>query len=277
MSATSAPSLARGTYSPSAPSDLRSPCPMINCLANHGYLPRDGRNIRLSEMKSALVEAGISTPLIAALSHAAYLERRQPGAGPQGSQSIPARIWDGIRNPWSIFLSRFGMRRPDQRDSMGHITLDLDQLSQHGIVEHDISLSRRDFAQGDNHSPRPDLIREILASSSDGGGTLTAQDFAELRRRRIDEQKRGNPALAYGPLQHQLGCGEIAFILNVLGDGKSVRTDYLRAFFGEERLPHREGWTRRRWWRMGLVELFVATLKVKTLVGDEVLKRNGLL
>ncbi|CAF4377053.1 unnamed protein product [Adineta steineri] len=32
-------------YQPPGPNDSRSPCPALNALANHGYLPRDGKNI----------------------------------------------------------------------------------------------------------------------------------------------------------------------------------------------------------------------------------------
>ena len=32
-------------YQAPRPGDSRSPCPALNCLANHGYLPRDGKNI----------------------------------------------------------------------------------------------------------------------------------------------------------------------------------------------------------------------------------------
>ncbi|KAF7362906.1 Cloroperoxidase [Mycena venus] len=32
-------------FIPAKSTDLRAPCPGLNTLANHGYLPRDGRNI----------------------------------------------------------------------------------------------------------------------------------------------------------------------------------------------------------------------------------------
>ncbi|KAG7387871.1 hypothetical protein PHYBOEH_008111 [Phytophthora boehmeriae] len=34
----------------------RSPCPAVNTLANHGYLPRNGRNITKSMMKAAIMD-----------------------------------------------------------------------------------------------------------------------------------------------------------------------------------------------------------------------------
>ncbi|KAL0570572.1 hypothetical protein V5O48_011391 [Marasmius crinis-equi] len=35
------------------PNDLRGPCPGLNTLANHGFLPRDGRNITVSDILDA--------------------------------------------------------------------------------------------------------------------------------------------------------------------------------------------------------------------------------
>jgi hypothetical protein len=34
------------------PDDLRSPCPALNSMANHGILPRDGRDIDLKTLGS---------------------------------------------------------------------------------------------------------------------------------------------------------------------------------------------------------------------------------
>ncbi|KMQ81480.1 hypothetical protein RF55_26199, partial [Lasius niger] len=145
------------------------------------------------------------------------------------------------------------MRRPGQTDSTGQKCLNLDQLALPDLVEHDISLSRFDHQQGDNISMQPDLVRDLLASSSDSK-TLTLADLAELRKRRIARQREVNPGLHYGPLQHRFSCAEIALILTVLGDGDRVPCDYVRAFFQEERLPIDEGWKRRQW-TLGLLEL----------------------
>ncbi|KAI3326976.1 Cloroperoxidase [Xylariaceae sp. AK1471] len=37
--------------------DSRSPCPMLNTLANHGYLPHDGRNITAQDVGTAIVQS----------------------------------------------------------------------------------------------------------------------------------------------------------------------------------------------------------------------------
>lgn len=53
-------SLQRGTYAPSTPTDLRSPCPILNAFANHGLIPRDGRNVSKSELDDTMREIGLS-------------------------------------------------------------------------------------------------------------------------------------------------------------------------------------------------------------------------
>ncbi|KAF8320694.1 Cloroperoxidase [Clavulina sp. PMI_390] len=50
------------------PGDMRSPCPAMNTLANHGYIARDGRGLTFSELVRVQTEVyNISTPLAASL------------------------------------------------------------------------------------------------------------------------------------------------------------------------------------------------------------------
>jgi hypothetical protein len=247
---------------------------MLNSLANHGYIPRDGRNVRAAELTSALREVvGVTSALSVVFSHPIFLEKKQPPSGdvsePQ-PQSCLGRVWHVVRHPFA-FIFRFAMRRPGQKDDEGKKCLNLDQLALPGVIEHDISLTRLDHQQGDNITLQPDLVQELLASSSDGGKTLTAEDLAAFRRRRIAAQKETNPGLLYGSLEHGFACSEIALFLDVFGDGKTVRCDVARAFFLEERLPIQEGWTKRQGWkRVGLVGLALTTAKVRKLVGVKV-------
>ncbi|KAG8406889.1 hypothetical protein J3459_018571 [Metarhizium acridum] len=44
------------------PDDSRSPCPMVNTLANHGYLPHNGRNLSVKHFGDAVVEALNTVP-----------------------------------------------------------------------------------------------------------------------------------------------------------------------------------------------------------------------
>lgn len=209
-----------------------------------------------------------------------------PAEAPPKPRSGWASVWYYLRHPVKLVF-RFGMRQPGQHDDgdgndIGHTNggtrgkkgkrcLDLDQLALPGVIEHDISLTRRDWAEGDNIHPQPDLIEALLASSSDGGVTLSARDLAGFRRRRIAMQREANPGLRYRELEHFFACCEIALLLGVLGDGERVRCDYVKAFFAEERLPVREGWMRRPWWRrLGLFRVVWTALKVRSMVGVKV-------
>ena len=251
--------LEKGVYRPSSATDLRGPCPVINSLANHGYIARDGRNIRAHEMKTAMRELGISTTIRTVLTYAAFLERQEkPRSG----------IWAFLRNPFAYLLGHFALRDPDQKDSEGVPCLNQDQLDQHGAVEHDVSMSRRDFAQGDNSSPQRDLIAEMLASSRDGA-TLSTQDWADFRKKRIEQQRKDNAKLEFGSAQNMMGSAEAAFIQKVFGakDGR-VPVSYAKALFEEERLPIKEGWKKRNWWLLGFIELTRQAQAVVAAVGS---------
>ena len=241
---------------------------MVNCLANHGLIPRDGRDVRLHVLRAALRELGSSYSLYGPLTKIAFLARQGPEPTAKTKKSgVFYQLWQLVCNPWAILFSRFGFRRSGQKDARGEDCIDLDQTAVHGIIEHDVSLTRLDYAQGDNTSRQARLIEDLLASSSDGGQTMTAGDFAAHRKSRIEQQRRDNPELTYGAFEHLLGCGEIALILEILGDGHKVRCDFVRAFFHEERLPIEEGWKARWWWKLGPLELIWDTLKIKRLIG----------
>ncbi|KAK9774995.1 putative Chloroperoxidase [Seiridium cardinale] len=257
---------AKGGYCPAASTDIRSPCPILNSLANHGYLPRDGRNVRVNDFTFAMKQVGLSHALGATLSNPIFIEREADGKPQQ--RSFFAKVWYYLQNPWAIVFSAFGVRSPGQKDSMGKPCLNLDQLSIPGVIEHDISLSRRDYAQGDNHTMQPDLVKALLASSSDGGKTLSAEDLIAFRQRRIEEQKVANAHLSPGAATNSIGNGEIGFILGIFGDGKKIKCDHVRAIFMEERLPVNEGWTKRTW-TMGIVELVTTAKKIGALVSGQ--------
>ena len=179
----------RGEYAPSKPTDLRSPCPLINALANHGYLPRDGRNVIASDLMSGMKEAGISYTFRSILAYPCFLEYESPNVvAAQLPLSLWKKLWLLFTNPYALFFGNFALREHNQFDSTGNKCINLDKMNIHGAIEHDISLSRRDIAEGDNHSLDLQLIDEMLGSSSDGGKTISLEDFCALQRRRIHEK-----------------------------------------------------------------------------------------
>ena len=127
--------------------------------------------------------------------------------------------------------------------------------------------SRVSTTQGDNHTPQPKLIKDLLAASSNRF-TLTVAEFFKLCKARYERQERENPKLQFKALQNQIACTEAALILKVFGDGSEVPVSYVKAMVKEERLPREEGWKKRVWWSLGLVEVNVLAGRLKGLVGD---------
>lgn len=249
-------SLKAGDYAPPKSSDRRSPCPAINALANHGYIPRDGRNVRANEIYHGLRhQIGISPSLSAIFAYPIFLEQ-QPA-----DYKAKMSWWSMLTQPIVYMFGGFGMREPGQKDSNGVDVLNLDQLGLHNKVEHDVSLSRLDTAQGDNTSPNPKLIEQLLDASTDGK-IITSSDFIELRRKRYAQQQKDNPELDFKDPQIKVACSEIALILKVFGNGEDVPVDYVRAFFQDGRLPRDEGWLKRNW-GLGVLEMGNLTKKIK--------------
>ncbi|KAG2064601.1 Cloroperoxidase [Suillus decipiens] len=61
-------------FCPAQAGDVRSPCPALNALANHGYLPRDGKNIGPLDLVRALKNGyNLSTVLACILSFGSML------------------------------------------------------------------------------------------------------------------------------------------------------------------------------------------------------------
>ncbi|KAI3316920.1 Cloroperoxidase [Xylariaceae sp. AK1471] len=94
-----------GDFQPEKLTDTRGVCPMLNTLANHGFLPRNGRDIDVNQTVYALNEALNLTP------------------------------------DFGQFLFSAGrLANPEPNAT----TFNLDHLNRHDFFEHDGSLSRQD-------------------------------------------------------------------------------------------------------------------------------------
>lgn len=257
MSASTDPrsTLKKGDYHAPLPGDLRTPCPVVNSLANHGYLPRDGRNAKPEHFQEGLAALGLSWALNKLLTTGTFIVHKHD------DHTAPTEVPNTTCIHGGGPLS--GLRRPDQVDADGKPIIDLDQIGRHGAVEHDISITRLDIGQGDSLTPQPDLIANLLASSADGK-VLTNTDFGKLRHARYEKQVRDNAQLQFGAQEQDVAFAEIALIQGVFGRGVFWRipVEYARALFEEERFPLKEGWT-RRWTPFTLVEFF----GLRTIVG----------
>src|SRR6202012_4375155 len=63
-------------------------------------------------------------------------------------------------------------------------TIDLDDLDKHGGLEHDASLTRHDYSEGDQVTFQPELFDALLADSD--SEYLTVESLAKSRVRRED-------------------------------------------------------------------------------------------
>ncbi|KAL2069186.1 hypothetical protein VTL71DRAFT_15524 [Oculimacula yallundae] len=101
-----------GDWIPGGSNDLRGPCPMMNTLANHGFIPRDGKNLTRDNIVHGLSTGLNFDPVVANI------------------------MWEQ-----AIFIN------PEPNASF----FTLDQLNVHNVLEHDASLSRSDALFGNNH------------------------------------------------------------------------------------------------------------------------------
>ncbi|KAI1099048.1 Cloroperoxidase [Jackrogersella minutella] len=191
---------------PAGPNDFRGPCPMLNTLANHGFLPRDGKNITQDITIDAL------------------------GSALNFNQSLAELMFEMalIANPTpnATFFT-------------------LDQLNVHNVLEHDGSLSRSDAYFGNNHifnetvfdQTRAWWTEAILDANQLANGKVARQLISKAFNpnytftARINDFSLGEviaPIVAFGDLQ-----------------AARVNRTLVEYFFRNERFPTELGWTKR--------------------------------
>ncbi|KAJ8075766.1 hypothetical protein PM082_021396 [Marasmius tenuissimus] len=130
-SASKQPAPSGHEYSPPGEGDVRSVCPALNTMANHGYIPRNGQNLTFLTLFYGLKECyGLSTPLAIVLVLGGFLLiKRFPICLPFTVPKILA-----VRNP------------DGSRSQPG--VIDLKLVGRHGGVEHNASLVHEDCPHG---------------------------------------------------------------------------------------------------------------------------------
>ncbi|KAF7350858.1 hypothetical protein MSAN_01647900 [Mycena sanguinolenta] len=185
-------------------SDVRSPCPGLNTLANHGYLPRSGMNITITDILDAAV-AGFNV----------------------GPDSI-------------IQAAKFGLLSGD-----APTTMNLDALQLHNLIEHDASISRNDFALGDNLHFN-ETVFTTLANANPGVDFYNATSAGQVMQARLADSLARNVNVTNTLKEFALRVRESALYLSIFGDPLTgvAPKNFVQIFFREERLPIAEGWTR---------------------------------
>ncbi|TFK18228.1 aromatic peroxygenase precursor [Coprinopsis marcescibilis] len=178
--------------------DIRGPCPGLNTLASHGYLPRDG----------------VVTPaqLIVAVQEGLNFDHQTARVA-----TYLAHLGDGNLVTDLISIGEKTTRTgpdPPRPAIVGG-------LNNHGTFEGDGSLTRGDFFDGDNHSFNQTLFDQFIEFSNRyGNGFYNLTVAAELRFRRIQQSIATNPTFSMVGLRHITIYGEATFPVNFFVDGR---------------------------------------------------------
>jgi len=167
-------------FIPPKDTDSRSCCPMLNAMANHGILPRDGRNITFRDLNTKVRETFNFAPTFCFF--------------------VPHYAADMLnRNYWT--------------DKM-----DLSDLSAHNCIEHDASLCREDtFHNPDQSKPAPHLIKELLESGTGPGGDITTSDLSRMLGKRRAQSKASNGQYSQAMIHKVFGASNGSTLLTICG------------------------------------------------------------
>jgi hypothetical protein len=175
---------------------VRSPCPAINALANHGILPHNGKGITKEMAVNAMVSSINFNPTLA-----------------------------------SIFAMAGVAANPNHSEH----TFDLDHVDKHNWIEHDVSLSRQDTAFGSNSAFDREQFAKFLAVFGDKEATDFAT-ASKARYLRVKESKaaheKAGKEFTYGIKETIMSYGETALYLNLLGHDGIAPLEWVRIFFG---------------------------------------------
>lgn len=179
------------------PGEHRSPCPGLNALANNGYIPHDGRVTSEHLVSAMKTHLGLSPRIGKLLADAAIARLGKPGP-------------------------------------LGQRILDLADLSLHGFIEHDASLTRRDAREGDQAEFIEPLFEQLLSFSTDGR-TIKLEDLTVVHQLRVAQSEaNGQPVSLKAKV---LALGELALLFAVLSRDGVIAIPDLEEFMRKERVP----------------------------------------
>lgn len=190
---------------PPGDGDVRSPCPGINTLANHGIIPRDGKNVPIS-----------------------LLHQQLSAIYPVSEDFLTIPIADAFEN---------GLTHVDPNDGSIHL-LTLDRLSEAKVMEHDASFFRQDAFFGDGVQASIDESLIVQLFEQHNRDTLSFDDILAFQTKRIKDSLKNNPEATFSE-DDIFAMAEQATFLLVFGqddDLESVPKNILREWMENERL-----------------------------------------
>ncbi|KAF8894242.1 Peroxidase, family 2-domain-containing protein [Mucidula mucida] len=187
------------------PNDVRSPCPGLNSLANHGYLPRDGKNITIPIMMQAGIEGFNVQPDVILLA---------------------ARV--------SLLTSTYAWD-----------AFSLEDIRLHGNIEHDASISRMDEALGSNWEFNEDIYSVLANSNPGSDNYNASSAGAVQHERLMQSLRDNNETrntLHELTIRTRESALYLSVMGNAT-TGEAPKK-FVDVFFREDRLPIEEGWKR---------------------------------
>ncbi|KAF7304530.1 HEME-HALOPEROXIDASE domain-containing protein [Mycena chlorophos] len=194
-------------YQKPGPNDQRSPCPGLNALANHGYLPRSGQNFTVPQLLDAALE--------------------------------------GLNVDWAPLLIAAKNGLLTRTDKGSETMMSLEPLAIHNLLEHDASFSRDDYRNGTGDNLHfNETIFTALANSNPGVDYYNTTSAARVMYERLQFSIATNPTLINTQRELTGRAGTGALWLAVMGNATTgvAPKNFVQIFFREERLPYLEGW-----------------------------------
>nr|POF06924.1 putative sterigmatocystin biosynthesis peroxidase stcc [Quercus suber] len=187
------------------PNDVRSPCPGLNTLANHGFIHHDGRNMTIPHLLEGLAAGmNIGADFTTVIGAAGLLSSPNPLGG----------------------------------------SFDLNDLDQHNFpIEHDASLSRQDAYFGNDYSFYDPNWQQVLSHFA-GSDVTSIKTASDAKWARVNDSLARNPEVVYSLREFILSYGETSLYLQTMGNAYSGDTNvkYIRSMFEQEKLPYNLGW-----------------------------------
>ncbi|KAL3465625.1 Chloroperoxidase [Aspergillus heterothallicus] len=191
-------------WRPAGPGDFRGPCPMMNTLANHNFLPHDGRNLTRDVVVNALGSAlNFNASLASLMFDMAIIANPEPNA--------------------TYFT--------------------LDQLNRHNVLEHDASLSRADAIDGSNHIFNATIFAQSRAFWTAPTLTAQMLANSKLARQVVSRAFNPTYRFTQTTEQFSLGEVAAPIIVFGDLEKGEVERDLVEYFFENERLPTELGWS----------------------------------
>ncbi|PHH50950.1 putative sterigmatocystin biosynthesis peroxidase stcC [Ceratocystis fimbriata CBS 114723] len=182
--------------------DARSPCPMLNSLANHGYLPRNGRDISLSQLYKVLWD----------VTHVDVSGVNYLGAKKALGISSTKEKW----------------------------TFNLNDLNTYNVIEHDCSLSRANFQSGNNWSFDAGIwstVRDFFTTP-----LVSTKQLGRAIRSRQDADPLNDPLGVLTEEASLRSVSDAAVLWLVFRNGEGANRLWINTLVEKERLPFAEGW-----------------------------------